>query len=182
MLSVEPQCGIKSGGTLLTITGKHLSCGSSFDLVMANGPCKILNITKLHSHDIVYCLTPEYTSNEKLATWNREVGSSLKGQFTAIKLKMDDFSKVLDSHEFKFEYVNNPKVLEIWPDRSIVSGGLVMTILGRDFENVQTTSLVLTEIDSSNDFLREDSKLKTVNLIFCKDYFPLVCDFYYKFF
>lgn len=162
VFSVQPQRGIKSGGTLLTITGKHLSCGSSIKFYMANGVCSIINITKSGDYDIAYCITPKYTNSEQLKSWNKRVGAySLSSPFTAIQMKMDSYSTVLDERRLRFEYVNNPKILSIKPDRTIASGGLLMTIKGNDFENVQTAGLVLSAIspEMQNDMFEKNNEL-----------------------
>jgi len=109
---------------------------------MAGGICQIVNVTS----EVVYCLTPGYPSSERLVAWNSEVGSELKGQMTAIQLRMDEYRSV-PGGEVRFEYVSDPKIVEIGPERAIVSGGLVVSVKGSDFENVQAASLVLTEVD-----------------------------------
>lgn len=167
ILSVEPQRGIKSGGTLLTITGQHLSCGSSLQFQMANGICSILNITHSDSTglDTVLCLTPKYVNAEQVSSWNNQIGSrhSLKSQQTAIRMQMDDYSLVLDEAYFKFEYVSDPKIVDIEPDRSIFSGGLVMSVKGSDFENVQSAMLVLSQHSLHADGMTEN-RLSSVSL------------------
>lgn len=148
---VEPQRGIRAGGTLLKITGNHLNCGSSVKFLMSGGICSIVNITQTAENDIVHCITPKYISTAKMNLWNKQINSRLKNQKSAIQMKMDDYEVVLDEAKFNFEYVNDPKVLEIKPDRTIVSGGLLMIINGQDFKNIQTASLVLSEVNSNND-------------------------------
>ncbi len=145
MISIQPQRGIKSGGTILKIVGKHLSCGSTLEFQMSSSYCSILNIStanhdymNMNENDVVYCITPPASAS----TGNHGV-HRLNNRFSFIKMKMDDYTVLLDDEKFKFEYVNDPKVLAIEPDRTIVSGGLVMTIKGQDFDNVQMASIVL---------------------------------------
>lgn len=47
VLSVEPRKGIKSGGTLLRVVGRHLACGASLSLKFTSnsGTCQIVNVT-----------------------------------------------------------------------------------------------------------------------------------------
>lgn len=138
---------------------------------MANGVCTILNITHSASSglDTVLCLTPKYVNAEQVSSWNEQIGSRriLKVQQTAIRMRMDDYSLVLDENYFKFEYVSDPKIADIEPDRSIFSGGLVMSVTGSDFENVQSAVLVLSAINSM-----DQSRFSSVSLIlvilFCK--------------
>lgn len=136
---------------------------------MANGVCTILNITHSASSglDTVLCLTPKYVNAEQVSSWNEQIGSArnLKVQQTAIRMRMDDYSLVLDENYFKFEYVSDPKIVDIEPDRSIFSGGLVMTVTGSDFENVQSAVLVLSPINSLHADGMDQSRLSSVSLI-----------------
>lgn len=176
--------GIKSGGTLVKITGKHLSCGSDFSIkFIASGTyCSIVNITTVSSqkqnsndndYDIVYCKTPVYNQNE----WNQ--GNSLSGipvrSVTSIQIKMDEFAYTLPESNFKFEYVDDPKITNIEPDRTILSGGVTLNIKGKDFDLVQSTNLILSPIPitsnnrlysiDSNDQENNLNILKTVKII-----------------
>ena len=173
ILSVEPEKGIKSGGTLLAITGKHLSCGSSIQIEMADDICSIVNITKSDMGlETIYCITPKYVNIEQLSSWNQKVGSKLKGQQTAIRMMMDDYSLLFDESFFKFEYDNDPKIVDIKPDRSIFSGGLTMSISGTDFENVQSAVLILSPVNSHSDIENlKNSKLTSVRILLTLTYY-----------
>ena len=145
VLSIEPQKGIKSGNTLLKITGKHLACGTVVQFQMSGGACQILNTTSTSSGlDVVYCVTPRLANNAQLLNWNKAVKSNLSNRFTAFQLRMDDHSVVLDDSKFKFEYVNDPTIVGVEPERTIASGGVLMTITGKDFDTVQTANIVFT--------------------------------------
>jgi hypothetical protein len=153
--SIEPSRGIKSGGTLIKISGRHLYCGSTLTFSMSGGLCEIISIKQSGNHhhhqtdslDQVFCRTPAFNSNN----------SNNNNVF--IQMRMDDYVVVLD--KFKFEFVNDPKLVSFQPDRTIESGGLTMTIEGRDFEHIQTASLYLTpnliqHRISSNQFIEID--------------------------
>jgi len=151
VFSIEPRRGIKSGGSLLKITGKHLSCGSSLTFTMVGSICSIVNVIaspgndeKTDPLDYVYCRTPAF---------NTSYSNSVH-----INMRMDDYELTLN--QFKFEYVNDPKIVRFEPERTIASGGLVMTIVGRDFENIQTTSLILSAnmYHPSHGIEQEDNK------------------------
>ena len=145
MLSIEPQKGIKSGNTLLKITGKHLACGTVVQLLMSGGACQILNTTSTTNEiDVVYCVTPRLVNNVQLSNWNKAVKSNLSNRFTAFQLRMDDHSVVLDDSKFKFEYVNDPTIVGVEPERTIASGGVLMTITGKDFDTIQTANIVFS--------------------------------------
>lgn len=138
---IEPLRGIKSGGAILKIAGKNLKCGSQVDIkfLSIGKSCVILNkysTNETSTLDIIYCRTPSIDSSQDL--------SSL------IEFQMDDYSQVLDSSKFKFEYVTDPSIDEIQPAKTILSGGLSMKIKGRGFDSVQTVSLILSSVPLSN--------------------------------
>ncbi|RNA23642.1 plexin-A2 isoform X1 [Brachionus plicatilis] len=141
--SIEPSRGIKSGGTLLKIKGKNLKCGSTIGIkFLAFGKnCTIVNNysdNETSDLDIVYCRTPFFDHTDASVTTSQ------------IEFKMDDFSQVLDSSKFTFEYVDDPNVVAIEPEQTILSGGLTMKIKGRGFDSVQTVSLVLSTVPILN--------------------------------
>lgn len=135
---------------------------------MSGDYCSIVNITRSASHDTIHCITPKYVSAAKMNSWNKKIDSQLTNHISAIQMQMDEYAVVLDEAMFKFEYVNDPKILEIKPDRTIVSGGVLMTINGQDFENIQTASLVLYEVNSNrlSDKNNQQSEFSTVSTWF----------------
>lgn len=165
VLSIEPRKGIKSGGTLLKITGKHLSCGSDLKFIMDGSNCSIINITTQSANnnnnensdvDIVYCRTPPYNPND----WNQ------KGTF--LQMKMDDYVQSLNETKFKFDYVDDPRIVSIEPDRTIISGGLFMTIKGRDFDTIQSTHLILSPTSIMPNQRSYESSVESKNSNFFK--------------
>ena len=140
---IEPLRGIKSGGTILKIAGKNLKCGSKVEIkfLSVGKNCIILNkhsTNETTNLDIIYCRTPSIDSSQETKI------SSL------IEFQMDDYSQVLDSRKFKFEYVPDPRIVDIEPSKTILSGGLTMKIKGREFDSVQSVSLILSSIPISN--------------------------------
>ena len=88
----------------------------------------------MDENDVVYCRTPPFN---ELVSLNRGAG-------TFISMKMDEYVQFLNESQFKFEFVDDPKIYSIEPSETILSGGLVMRIRGRDFDAIQTTHLIVS--------------------------------------
>jgi hypothetical protein len=172
--SIEPRKGIKSGGTLLKIVGKNLACGSDVNVkfLMNSGICKIVNTTSHKQRaefstqssysliddlerrnqldlDELYCRTPAYNQNE----WTGQKANTQ----TSLQIKIDDYVQVLNSSKFRFEYVDDPKIVSIDPDSGIMSGGLFMNVKGKGFDSLQATHLILSSVPFSSAMSRVNS-------------------------
>lgn len=144
ILSIEPIRGLRSGGTLLQVTGKHLSCGSSFRLLMSGGQCELVNISSKIDVDIVYCRVPP----APLATDQRF--SFLESpSMSKIQLTMDDY--IMNENSFKFEYVSDPQVLLFGPTKTIIAGGIWAQLRGYALDNAQSMSLILSSANLNLD-------------------------------
>ncbi len=130
MDSVEPRKGIKSGGTIVKITGKNLLCGSYLEFLIENGKCTILNSTVINNTEIIQCQTPA----------SREWGQKA----SLLKLKMDNYVKELNEPRFKFLYVDDPLIFGVDSESTISSGGLVLNVKGKDLDTIQNAALVLS--------------------------------------
>ncbi len=189
MFSIEPKRGIKSGGTVVRIIGHHLTCSTNLAIKFTafNTECTILNITTMprdqlpysmgdedlepssDMFDLIYCRTPSIPLNQK-----HSIQLS-----TEIELKMDDYTQKLDEHLFKFEYLDDPLIIRIEPERCIASGGLNLTIHGRDFDHLQSTHLILSSLPlttmnqrslhtlNNNNIFRSECFIRSGNLIDC---------------
>jgi hypothetical protein len=94
-------------------------------------------------YDIVYCRTPPY-SNIDLNLNNNQAKNIKSSYFTSLKLKIDDYNYHLNESQYRFEYVEDPKIYSIEPERTITSGGIEMKITGKDFDNAQSIDLILS--------------------------------------
>lgn len=148
VMSIEPRKSIRSGGAVLKITGKYLSCGSRLQFTINRQNCSIINITSAASIlssfnnkkalsnirnesqdlDTIYCRTPFSTPDQPAITY--------------LQMEMDDYVESLN--RYKFEYVDDPKIESIDTDKTITSGGIILTLKGRDFHNLQSVDLILS--------------------------------------
>jgi hypothetical protein len=117
--------------------------------------CTIINMTsnaqsgtnvynnKDNAYDTVYCRTPSYSNID--ANLNNNQAKPIKsGSFTYLKIKMDNYNYYLNESQFRFEYVDDPKIYSIEPESTIASGGIEMKIIGKDFDNAQSINLILS--------------------------------------
>ena len=150
---VEPRRGIRSGGTLLKIIGKHLSCGSNFTLKLMplDQACVIVNVSSIARHqishllfnydsanedsvyDVVYCRTPPAPIQ----------ALSSQRSLNTLRIQMDAYTQTLSESLHGFEYVEDPQVTSIKPERTIVSGGLILTVNGHAFDTLQSAHILL---------------------------------------
>ena len=147
LVAVEPAKGLKSGGTLLRLTGRHLTCGSRVRIVLGGHlECSIVNVSAASSQrhlDVVLCRTAAYSPPSSHTTDNAAAAVAAVN----VQVIMDDYASPIDKHTIKFEYVNDPRVTGVEPDRvvTIASGGLVVRLNGSHFDAVQSAHLVLEE-------------------------------------
>jgi hypothetical protein len=181
IISIEPRKGIKSGGTLLKIVGKNLACGSELTIkfISNSGLCQIVNITTItprkedpnrsyslldddsqkESLDEIYCRTPAYNQNEWLMGGTGQKSTLLQ---TSLQIRLDDYVQIMNSSKFKFEYVDDPRILSVDPDNTIMSGGITMQIRGKGFDSIQAAHLLLSTVPiSSASYSRLASKDKS---------------------
>ncbi|XP_041460479.1 plexin-A4-like isoform X2 [Lytechinus variegatus] len=115
----SPSAGIANGGTVIVITGTALNTGSNITASIGDAPCDIMSI----NDTFVSCETGRATENL----------SSL------VTLTFDGAER--DSQEM-YTYKPNPTFAELSTSKSIVSGGVNITIYGVGFETVQEALLI----------------------------------------
>ncbi|ELV13644.1 Hepatocyte growth factor receptor [Tupaia chinensis] len=94
--SLSPSYGPKAGGTLLTLTGKYLSSGTSRHISIGGKTCTLKSV----SNSILECYTPAQTISTEFP----------------VKLKIDLANRETSS----FSYLENPIVHEIYPTKSFL--------------------------------------------------------------
>lgn len=118
----SPKFGPQSGGTKITITGKHLDAGISIKAFIDEKECDIISIRE----DIVVCRTAE-------------VERKSFGQ-----LRME-FDRSIRKYEAKpFEFRDNPTIISVSSDRNgkippkgIPAGGIKIYVNGTNFEVIE---------------------------------------------
>ncbi|XP_070491742.1 plexin-A4 [Chironomus tepperi] len=122
----EPKFGPMSGGTRIHIRGNHLNAGSLIRASINGLRCEIL------STDVkdAFCRTSPSTQHTK----------------GFIKMEFDSGERQLNS--VQFEYVNDPTISvatsginnELFP-KGIPSGGIKITVIGKNFKSIQMPSM-----------------------------------------
>ncbi|KAM9698043.1 hepatocyte growth factor receptor isoform 4-T4 [Dama dama] len=126
--SISPNYGPKTGGTLLTLTGKHLNSGNSRHISIGGKTCTLKSV----SHSILECYTP---------------AQSTPSEFS-IKLKIDLANREVNS----FIYREDPIVYEIHPTKSFVSGGSTITGVGKNLNSVSILRMVINVHEAGRNF------------------------------
>nr|XP_033815505.1 hepatocyte growth factor receptor isoform X1 [Geotrypetes seraphini]XP_033815506.1 hepatocyte growth factor receptor isoform X1 [Geotrypetes seraphini] len=119
--SILPSYGPKSGGTLLTLTGRYLKSGSSREVLIGEKKCIIQSV----SDTILRCSTPAQTL---LSTY-------------AVRLNIDLAVREADTH---FTYKEDPVIFQIQPARSFLSGGSSIMAHGMNLNSVSFPQMVIT--------------------------------------
>lgn len=126
--SISPSYGPKTGGTLLTLTGKYLNSGNSRHVSIGGKTCTLKRV----SETILECYTPAQNSPTEFP----------------IKLKIDLANKEIDS----FSYQEDPIVYKIHPTKSFISGGSTITGVGKNLKSVSVLRMVIHVREAGRNF------------------------------
>ncbi|KAM5303557.1 hepatocyte growth factor receptor isoform 2-T5 [Glossophaga mutica] len=126
--SISPSYGPKTGGTLLTLTGKYLNSGNSRHISIGGKTCALKRV----SDSILECYTPAQTTPTEFP----------------IKLKIDLANRETDS----FSYQEDPIVYEIHPTKSFISGGSTITGVGKNLNSVSVLRMVINVHEAGRNF------------------------------
>ncbi|XP_044251246.1 plexin-B [Drosophila takahashii] len=152
LTGLYPTIGPRSGGTQLSLIGKFLNIGSSMRAFLDEYECHI-NVTQASSSQ-VSCTTSEATQPEPIRSLhlvidgaNRTLECLISATSTASKNPTrNNFS----SYQFRtpprqpcsiFNYTQDPRIMQIKPLRSFVSGGRVLTVHGIYLDSIQKPEL-----------------------------------------
>uniref|UniRef100_A0A8D3DU16 Plexin A3 n=1 Tax=Scophthalmus maximus TaxID=52904 RepID=A0A8D3DU16_SCOMX len=113
---VRPEKGPVSGGTRLTVTGRHLDAGSSVTVYIDKEECLFVKRTNRE----IICITP----------------ASLSGSGPAPIRLMIDKAEVTSS-ETKYIYTEDPTISSIEPNWTILNGSTVITVTGTNLLTIQ---------------------------------------------
>uniref|UniRef100_A0A8C8VH56 Hepatocyte growth factor receptor n=1 Tax=Pelusios castaneus TaxID=367368 RepID=A0A8C8VH56_9SAUR len=119
--SISPTYGPKSGGTLLTLSGKYLKSGKSREIYVGGKPCTL----KSDSDSTVECYTP---------------AQRIPSEYP-VKIKIDLAVREAKDH---FTYREDPIVFKIHPAKSFLSGGSTITAHGINLNSVCFPQMVIT--------------------------------------
>ncbi|XP_067906642.1 hepatocyte growth factor receptor isoform X2 [Heterodontus francisci] len=119
---ISPIHGPKSGGALLTLTGKYLNSGSRREVLIGGQVCDLKSISETK----IECTIPAHTSSLLMHS---------------VVLKIDSAVREVKN---SFMYVENPSISNIYPVWSFSSGGSTVTVKGINLNFVQSPQMVIT--------------------------------------
>uniref|UniRef100_A0A673MB62 Plexin A3 n=1 Tax=Sinocyclocheilus rhinocerous TaxID=307959 RepID=A0A673MB62_9TELE len=112
---VRPEKGPVSGGTRLTISGRHLDAGSTVTVFLAQEECLFVRRTVRE----IVCVTPPSASGS---------GAS------SVKLFIDKAEVTSDT---RYIYTEDPTVSSVEPNWSIINGSTTLTVTGTNLLTIQ---------------------------------------------
>ncbi|KAG7224369.1 hypothetical protein INR49_004711 [Caranx melampygus] len=113
---VRPEKGPVSGGTRLTVTGRHLDAGSTVTVFIDKEECLFVKRTNRE----IICITP----------------ASISGSGPAPIHLMIDRAEVTSS-ETKYIYTEDPTITSIEPNWTILNGSTPITVTGTNLLTIQ---------------------------------------------
>ncbi|XP_061909562.1 plexin-D1 [Entelurus aequoreus] len=124
MLSMHPKKGSRAGGTRVTINGEHLGIGSQVRVTVNNTQeCPITEQTD----DTIECTMPP----------------ALQATSESVVVCVEFENVACHSEELSTTYLyeKNPTISFIKPDKSFLSGGRTITVVGQGFDLVQSVTM-----------------------------------------
>ncbi|XP_077455271.1 plexin-D1 [Stigmatopora argus] len=122
--TMEPKKGSRAGGTRVTIRGEHLGIGSQVR-VMVNNTLECV-IAEQTDDTIEFIMPPALQSSSESV--------SVCVEFENVSCRSEELSTT-------YTYEKNPTISLIKPDRSFLSGGRIITVVGNGFDLVQTATM-----------------------------------------
>lgn len=139
---ITPTAGPQSGGTSISIFGKHLNIGSSVIAYLDDYICHIN--TSLASNDHLDCVTTASRSVEHIHTLTLIVDLANRTlQCKPVKLQnTNEISSFSGSNRHAslcsiYNYTTDPKIMQIKPLKSFKSGGRMITVHGTNLHTIQ---------------------------------------------
>lgn len=119
---IMPKEGPKSGGTTVMIKGKDMDAGSDVSVSMDGGNCQVLR----RNYTMLECVTP------------KQSGSSDK---VKVEVSFGGHKKTVLE---QFTYREDPTIHMIEPDKSILSGGTYIHVVGARLNLIQKPTFFVT--------------------------------------
>uniref|UniRef100_A0A671TI96 Plexin-A3 n=1 Tax=Sparus aurata TaxID=8175 RepID=A0A671TI96_SPAAU len=113
---VRPEKGPVSGGTRLTVTGRHLDAGSTVTVYIDKEECLFVKRTNRE----IICITPASPTGSGPAS---------------IRLMIDKAE--VTSSDTKYIYTEDPTITSIEPNWTILNGSTVITVTGTNLLTIQ---------------------------------------------
>ncbi|XP_062544839.1 plexin-B isoform X1 [Armigeres subalbatus] len=141
LTGLYPTMGPQSGGTKVSIIGKFLNIGSKIMAYLDDYPC-LINITQASSGRLT-CITSAARSPEHI----RILTLLIDGANRTLKCIDDNQHNILSRNNYHYHshyetcsvynYTVDPKIMQIKPLKSFMSGGRMMTVHGTNLDSIQ---------------------------------------------
>ncbi|MGH0149084.1 UNVERIFIED_CONTAM: hypothetical protein FKN15_028122 [Acipenser sinensis] len=141
---IFPVFGPKSGGTMLTVRGAYLDCGSTREITIGKAVCTLKSV----SDTMLKCMTPAQMAPSKYP----------------VKLKID--SSVLEV-AIPYTYNEDPIVSDIQPSRSFISGGGTVSAHGVNLNLAHLPQMVIAVPQEGKEFQVECRPGDSKHIILC---------------
>ncbi|XP_043657313.1 plexin-B [Drosophila teissieri] len=152
LTGLYPTIGPRSGGTQLSLIGKFLNIGSTMRAFLDEYECHI-DVTQASSSQ-VSCTTSEATQPEPIRSLHLVIDGAnrtLECQISAPSITNTNPNRSnFGSYQLRtpprqpcsiFNYTQDPRIMQIKPLRSFVSGGRVLTVHGIYLNSIQKPEL-----------------------------------------
>ncbi|XP_042325939.1 plexin-A4 [Sceloporus undulatus] len=130
LFDLSPDQGPMSGGTQVTIRGKNLNAGSNVSVMFGQQPC----VFHWRNADSIVCNTTAFTNGLE----KNVVDVSVKVDKATLQMELE---KPKSHKELKFKYVEDPTILRIDPEWSIVSGNTPIAVWGTNLDLIQNPQI-----------------------------------------
>ncbi|XP_068152091.1 plexin-B [Drosophila tropicalis] len=156
LTGLYPTVGPKSGGTQVSLMGKYLNIGSSIRAFLDEYECHI-NVTQASSSRVT-CITSEATQPEPIRSLRLVVDGANRTftcknptsghSFAGHQQLRSNYGTYQYQYHIPppqpcsiFNYTQDPRIMQIKPLRSFVSGGRILTVHGMYLDSVQKPEL-----------------------------------------
>ncbi|CAF1076683.1 unnamed protein product [Rotaria sp. Silwood1] len=188
---IYPNLGPRSGGTLLSIKGKHLTIGSKINIFVGHQPCLIieneemstsstisddennslmipwisqLELPNENEEEIIQCRTSKLTIiNEHNNNRQQRFVKRQALWIGTITILIDNFTETYSN--ITYSYTEDPRVHNLSRYLGIQSGGLPFLVYGTNFNSIQTPQFFI-EYNNSQ-VLVENCSVKTPESMLC---------------
>lgn len=126
---LSPSMGPQSGGTTLSIIGKDLNIGSKITAFLDDYEC-LINITQASSGRL-NCVTSAARGKERIQTLTLVIDGANR------TYPDRGLRPYVRPGESIYNYTQDPKIMQIKPLKSFVSGGRMITVHGTNLDSIQ---------------------------------------------
>lgn len=150
---LSPALGPQSGGTRLSVQGRHLNIGSSITAYLDDYECAI-NVTQASS-SVVTCVSSASRTTESIRRLTLSIDAANRTYSCGSELNRCSI----------FNYTADPRIMQIKPLKSFASGGRMVTVHGTNLDAIQKPEIEVylsdnTRVNKSTCFVINSSQME----------------------